>query len=205
MRREKTDQAIWEATGRKAQSDERQTTSRVERGRYAQDVSLGVCRDRLERQVDNRLGNTFQDAREPAGFGRKVSDLQLGETELSDASARLTRAAHWTRRQFELGFDVIAVHQEAAIADQRVAETWRSALAGRESAVRELLRPLSRDLRAGLSAAAALDLYVALTLPQVYRTLVVERGWSLDPYERWLATALNQELLGPLDNSARLS
>jgi hypothetical protein len=36
---------------------------------------------------------------------------------------------------------------------------------------------------------------VTLTVPEIYRTLVVERGWSVDRYERWLAAALIGELL----------
>ena len=41
----------------------------------------------------------------------------------------------------------------------------------------------------------ALDLYVAWTLPEVYRTLVLERGWSLNRYENWLAELLIREFL----------
>jgi hypothetical protein len=37
---------------------------------------------------------------------------------------------------------------------------------------------------------------VALTVPEIYRTLVVERGWTVERYENWLAAALIRELLG---------
>jgi len=33
-------------------------------------------------------------------------------------------------------------------------------------------------------------------LPEIYRTLVVERGWSAERYEDWLAAALVRQLLG---------
>jgi AcrR family transcriptional regulator len=126
----------------------------------------------------------------------EVADLHAEAMKLSDSRARLSRAAHWTRRQFELGYDVIAMHQDAARADPRVAEIWRMALAGRETAVGELLRPLSQKFKPGLSATAALDLYVTLTVPEIYRTLVMERGWTVERYENWLAAALIRELLG---------
>ena len=126
----------------------------------------------------------------------EVAELHAEAMRLSDARARLSLAAHWTRRQFELGYDVIAMHQDAARADPRVAETWRMALAGRETAVGELLRPLSREFKPGLSRTGALDLYVTLTVPEIYRTLVVERGWTVERYENWLAAALLRELLG---------
>jgi hypothetical protein len=38
-------------------------------------------------------------------------------------------------------------------------------------------------------------IYVALVLPEVYRTLVIERGWTADRYEDWLADALTTQLL----------
>jgi hypothetical protein len=41
----------------------------------------------------------------------------------------------------------------------------------------------------------ALAVYLTLVLPEVYRTLVLERGWSPDRYEAWLATTLVRDLL----------
>jgi AcrR family transcriptional regulator len=108
---------------------------------------------------------------------------------------RLQLAAHWTRRQFELGYDVIAVYQEAARADPRVAAVWRQVMSFREAAVTELLESLSGHLLPGLTVTEALDLYVAWTLPEVYRTLVMERNWSPTRYERWLDQLLVRELL----------
>ena len=125
-----------------------------------------------------------------------VAELHAQAMASSEAGLRLARAAHWTRRQFELGHDVISIYQEAARADKRVAQTWRSALAGREAAIEALLRPLAADLRQGLSVQRAVDLYVALTLPEIYGTLVAKRRWTPRRYEDWLAAALSRELLG---------
>jgi AcrR family transcriptional regulator len=112
-----------------------------------------------------------------------------------DVRLRLRLAAQWTRRQFQLGYDVIAIYQEAAGADPRVAAVWRQVMSFREAAVSELLGSLRGRLRPGLTVRQALDLYVAWTLPEVYRTLVLERGWSPNRYESWLAELLIREFL----------
>lgn len=127
----------------------------------------------------------------------QVESLYQEAMTLALPRERLRRAAHWTRKQFELGHDVIAVYQEAARADSRVATTWQQALRIREAAVAELIASCKPDLRARLSRKDALDIYVACTLPEAYRTLVIERGWSADRYEAWLAGLLVEQVLGP--------
>ena len=128
-------------------------------------------------------------------FDADVEVLYARALASPESRDRLRLAAHWTRRQFQLGHDVIAVYQEAARSDPRVAAVWRQALAGREAAVAELLQSLRSDLRAGLTPGEALDRYVACTLPETYRTLVLERGWSPDQYQRWLTELLLAQLL----------
>jgi AcrR family transcriptional regulator len=53
-------------------------------------------------------------------------------------------------------------------------------------------------LRPGLDPARAVDLLWALIAPELYLLLVIERDWSPDEYESWLATAIADALLaGP--------
>ncbi len=125
-----------------------------------------------------------------------VERLHRQALAVPDLQRRVHLAAHWTRRQFELGYDVIAAYQEAARADPRVAAVWRQVMSFREAAVSDLLESLSGHLRPPLTLTQALDLYVAWTLPEVYRTLVLERSWSPNQYERWLGELLARELLG---------
>ncbi len=125
-----------------------------------------------------------------------VAELHAEAMKVGDERERLARAAHWTCRQLELGYDVIVMHQDAARVDARVGQAWRSALAGRQVAIEVLLRSMSAKLRPGLALRRAVDLYVALTLPDIYGTLVRERRWSLRDYEAWLAQALAYQLLG---------
>ncbi|MGE2724174.1 TetR/AcrR family transcriptional regulator [Mycolicibacterium pulveris] len=61
-----------------------------------------------------------------------------------------------------------------------------------------LARALGRAgaLRPGLREAEAVDSIYALMSPEVYRLLVVDRGWSPSRYERWLTQLLVDSLLG---------
>jgi AcrR family transcriptional regulator len=125
-----------------------------------------------------------------------VEELHRQALSTLEPRVRLRLAAHWTRRQFELGHDVIAIYQEAARVDTRAAPVWRRALAGREAALDQLIQSLKGHLRPRLKPAAALDIYIVCTLPEAYRRLVLDRGWSPDQYEEWLAGLLVRELLG---------
>ena len=113
----------------------------------------------------------------------------------ADARECLRLAARWTRRQMELGADVISMYQEASRTDPRIAETWRQVLLGREAAIRELLVSIAPQCRRGLKPAQALDVYITCTLPEIYRTLVTERGWPPHRYETWLSDLLMREML----------
>ena len=53
----------------------------------------------------------------------------------------------------------------------------------------------SGALRRGLRATDAADVIHALASPELYRLLVIERGWSSEKYERWLAETLASQLL----------
>jgi AcrR family transcriptional regulator len=52
-------------------------------------------------------------------------------------------------------------------------------------------------LRKGLTARKATDILWALNHPDLYQLLVVEQGWSLDDYEKWLGDVLVAELVRP--------
>ena len=50
-------------------------------------------------------------------------------------------------------------------------------------------------LRDGMEVAEAADILWTLTAPEVLDRLTRRRGWSLDRYERWLATTMARSLL----------
>lgn len=64
----------------------------------------------------------------------------------------------------------------------------RERLAGAGSVVRHLAT--TGGLRADVDPDRARDLVWTLISPEVYELLVVDRGWSHDEYERWLAHTL---------------
>ena len=53
-----------------------------------------------------------------------------------------------------------------------------------------------KALRPGLDADRAADVLWTLNHPNLYRLLVVDRGWTPEEYEEWLAGLLCRELLG---------
>lgn len=54
-----------------------------------------------------------------------------------------------------------------------------------------------RALKPGLDAQRAGDLLWTLTAPEIFRRLTVDRGWSLDEYERWLGDTMCASVLDP--------
>jgi TetR/AcrR family transcriptional regulator, regulator of autoinduction and epiphytic fitness len=64
--------------------------------------------------------------------------------------------------------------------------------AGQGQIARSLAR--ARALRPGLRERDAADLIHALTSPELYRLLVVDRGWAPERYEQWLADILADQL-----------
>jgi TetR/AcrR family transcriptional regulator, regulator of autoinduction and epiphytic fitness len=59
----------------------------------------------------------------------------------------------------------------------------------------------ARALRPGLRERDAADIIHALMSPEVYRLLVLDRGWPRDRYERWLTETLIDQVLPPPDRS----
>jgi AcrR family transcriptional regulator len=105
----------------------------------------------------------------------------------------LRLAANIQRRQYEIMYDVIDIHQEAARTDPEIAAAVVRILGNRERSFRRHLESIQPHLRSTVDDALAV--YLTLVLPEVYRTLVLERGWSIDRYEEWLATTLIRDLL----------
>jgi len=113
--------------------------------------------------------------------------------EQPDPREGLRMVANLQRRQYEQMYDVIDIYQEAARTDPDIAEDVRTIAANRERAFRRHLEAISAHLAVDVDAAVAI--YLALVLPEIYRTLVVERSWTPAHYESWLAAALTTQLL----------
>lgn len=81
-----------------------------------------------------------------------------------------------------------------------LAEYTRRRDAGQGQIARLLAR--ARALRHGLKERHAADIIHALMSPELYRLLVIDRGWTPGRYEQWLAEALAAQLLPPAGGQA---
>jgi AcrR family transcriptional regulator len=93
--------------------------------------------------------------------------------------------------------DVYRVLVSAAGSDPAAAELLDEMQRQRDGGQRQIARALARSgsLRTGLREHEAADLIHALMAPEVYRLLVVDRGWSPEKYREWLAATLVHQLL----------
>jgi TetR/AcrR family transcriptional regulator, regulator of autoinduction and epiphytic fitness len=100
----------------------------------------------------------------------------------------------------QIGGRIGALYEVMAAAsgsDPEIAEMYQRQQQARYQDQRRLAQVLSRKgaLRAGLSATAATDIMWTLASPRTYRSLVGERQWATEEYERWLAHMLASALL----------
>lgn len=115
--------------------------------------------------------------------------------EESGPQQRLALAAHATRRQWETGAALTRIYKGAASADSEAAAELGVALEGRRRNLTGFIEEMAPHLRPELDVARAAEVFYALTLSEIYDTLVRQRGWTPDEYETWLATILAQQLL----------
>jgi AcrR family transcriptional regulator len=87
----------------------------------------------------------------------------------------------------------------AAAADPGAASVLGELTRQRQQGQRSIAKALvaGRHQRAGLRERDVADLIHALLSPELYRLLVVDRGWKPERYERWLTATLVDQLLAP--------
>jgi AcrR family transcriptional regulator len=114
-----------------------------------------------------------------------------------DQRRRLQILARNGRSILERTAPIYEVLRGAASGDPEMHALWQLNKAQRFAGQTELLRILiARDgLREALTAKAAVDILFAIGSPETYRSLVVDRGWSADRFERWYAETLARLLL----------
>ena len=87
---------------------------------------------------------------------------------------------------------LVEVIRAAAPTDADIAALWAKMQAEFYDNQRQTIRALQGkgQLRDGLSEREATDLLWTLNHPTLYHLLVLERGWTPEQYERWLADTL---------------
>lgn len=126
----------------------------------------------------------------------KIPELMARAANEPQAAVRLELWAKLVRRQMQTSYDVISIHRQAAAADPAVTAEYRKVLDHRARAFAEFIRNLPANLAPGLNQRSATDLLWALSNEELYRELVVERGWTPTHYEQWLARTLVDQILG---------
>lgn len=116
-----------------------------------------------------------------------------------DPGAILDAFAHILRGVLHRSAALQNVLLSSAAVDQEAAELLEVTREQRHLGQSRIVRALAGQnaLRDGLGPAHAADIVYTLMSPEVFRILTVERGWSEDEYERWLASTLRSQLLGP--------
>jgi AcrR family transcriptional regulator len=115
-----------------------------------------------------------------------------------DPRGKLTRYAAIGRAMAERAGPLVSALLAAARAGEPDLQAFaatidRERLAGATALATHLAE--TGALATGLTVERARDLIWLHTAPDTYRLLVLERGWTLDDYERWFAASLAASLL----------
>jgi AcrR family transcriptional regulator len=137
----------------------------------------------------------------PDAFSAHVWQLLDELRAAPEPSQRLLLVAQITRRAYEpLVLELELLRTSGAVASE-LTDLARQIGARRRENQARLIAYLheQRALCHGLPPEEATDVLWALTSYDLYRMLVVERNWSPERYETWLAQLLIQHLLLPGD------
>jgi AcrR family transcriptional regulator len=133
---------------------------------------------------------------ERAVFTPAYTALVHEALESDDPYARMHYVARIARGIFDsLRSQSELMRGASAIAPGLMREKERMRFERQAGMVDYLVR--KKALRAGLNSAAARDILWTLTGSEIYRNLVVDRGWSSQRYENWLGDLLIAALLKP--------
>jgi AcrR family transcriptional regulator len=115
----------------------------------------------------------------------------------NDPARLLTGFAGVTTAINDRSNDVYGVVVSAAASDPAAADLLADIQRQRDQGQGRMVQALARNgsLRAGLNENDAADLVHALMSPEMYRLLVVERGWSPARYREWLARTVHEQLV----------
>ncbi len=126
----------------------------------------------------------------------QIPELMAEAIKEPDPGRKLDLAAQWVRQQMERSSDVIRAFREGSRFDDAVAADHRRILDYRSRNMGRFIDSMASSLAPGMSARTATDLLWTFSNEELYRELVVERGWSADRFQQWLATTLRDQLLG---------
>ncbi len=134
-----------------------------------------------------------------ARFGPVFQKLKDQADALSDPVERLRLTVRIGREVCDGERSEIELLRKARVVFPEIEARYEELECGRHEAQCVTVKLLVRTgrLKAGVSPQEARDLLGAFTSRDIYRALVVERGWSSDRFERWLGDTLVAQLAEP--------
>jgi AcrR family transcriptional regulator len=112
-----------------------------------------------------------------------------------DPDAALVFWAGFVRKQWETGLDIALIYAGAVASEPEIRKELEPRLAARERMIRTVSERLEPVLNDGLTVEEAHAIISALTLPEVYRDLVRDRGWTPERFQDWLTRTLAVQLI----------
>jgi AcrR family transcriptional regulator len=112
-----------------------------------------------------------------------------------DPAAALVFWAGFVRRQWESGLDIALIYAGAVTSEPEIRKEFQPRLEARERMIRTVSERLEPALNDGLTVEDAHAIISALTLPEVYRDLVRDRGWPPERFQDWLERTLTAQLI----------
>jgi AcrR family transcriptional regulator len=114
-----------------------------------------------------------------------------------DPRAKIRIYARATRTNMERLAPLFLALRDASTTDPDAYAVWQQISDRRAANMRKFAEDLQLTgrLRSDLGISDAADIVWATNSPELYVMLTIERGWSPDHYERWLADAWTRMLL----------
>lgn len=112
-----------------------------------------------------------------------------------DPAAAISWWSGVNRRLWEAGLDIGLIYAGAVTSEPDARADLAPRLEKREQAIRLVSQAVRPNLKDGLSQDDAVAIISALTIPEVYRDLVRDRGWTPDRYQQWIESTLTEQLL----------
>jgi AcrR family transcriptional regulator len=127
-----------------------------------------------------------------AAFGPAYQELVDQTMQLKDPVERLRRAPRIARQIYDSERAEFDLLRKAGVIIPELAAIEREKECSRYEAQGPTITLLvqSGKLRADLNEEKARDLFWTLTARDIYRNLVVERGWTSAQYEAWISEAI---------------
>jgi len=128
----------------------------------------------------------------------QYEDLVRHAVQEKSPTVRFEFAAKIARQMYDAERQQMNILRGASLLAPELKELEQEREQRRYMRLEESLKKMANEhgLAKGLTFSHAHDILWAFTGRDMYRLFVIERGWTSDEYEKWLAQCLVKELLG---------